>query len=112
MRFPLIQKIAAEHYERHAGNLEAFKASVESDSRLAKLSPEMIFLVIRLCVILYNLWQSRQTNAPTLLCAGSECQLPEDLPEEFDLLLEAFPDDESGDESIEDTETDSDEVIE
>ncbi len=100
MRFKLIQTIAAGHFERHGNDRAAFENAVRNDPRIVRLSPELIFLAIRLAMILFTIWQQNKANAPTALVGQSFDSVPEELADEF-AALDQLDDSDSDDQSIE-----------
>jgi len=67
MRFRFVQQVAAEHFERHGNDRAAFELAVRNDPRIARMSPELIILAIRLAMILFTIWQQNKVNAPTVI---------------------------------------------
>lgn len=60
-----IFQISASAFERSAPNVELFEHLVREDDRVKGLSPVMIALLVRLCLILFAWWMASGTNAPS-----------------------------------------------
>jgi len=86
MRFRFVQQVAAEHFERHGNDRAAFELAVRNDPRIARMSPELIILAIRLAMILFTIWQQNKVNAPTVIVGSFVDSVPEELADEFAAL--------------------------
>ena len=76
-----IFQVSAKAFEQSAPNVELFEHLVRVDSRVKGLSPVMIALVVRLCLILFAWWMASGTNAPASV---KNMTFPEAFEEAFE----------------------------
>jgi len=60
-----IFQISVSAFERSAPSVELFEHLVREDERVKGLSPVMVALLVRLCLILFAWWVASGTNAPS-----------------------------------------------